>query len=102
MIVVTSYLLILSVLGEDYTVPSTQEVTFSSGDMEGDTACATYGIIDDDNLEFDHSFTVSVSSFLPSGPVVSTTIPSLTVTINDDEGMHCAILINRLLLAGLE
>ena len=99
----TSYLLILSVLGEDYTLPSSQEVTFSSGDMEGDTDCATYGIIDDDNLEFDHVFTVSVSSFTPTGPSVSATIPSTAVTINDDEGMHCTMVtfLHTLLLAGL-
>ena len=83
-------------------MPSPQAVTFSSGDVMGDTACATYGIIDDDNLEFDHAFTVSVSSFTPSGPAISTTVSSTIVTINDDEGTHCAMLINRLLLAGLE
>ena len=83
-------------------MPSPQTVTFSSGNGMGTTACATYGIMDDNNLEFDHAFTVSVSSFTPSGPAISTTMLSTTVTINDDEGMHCAILINRLLLAGLE
>jgi len=78
---------ILPVAGDDYNEPSPPEVTFFSGNTTGDTACATYVIIDDDNLEFDHEFTVSLSTVTPTGPVVST--PSSTVvTITDDEGMH--------------
>jgi len=78
------------VAGQDFNAPSPPEVTFSSGDVTGSTACATYVIIDDDNLEFDHEFTVSLSTVTPTGPVFnsSTTI----VTITDDEGMHTVML----------
>jgi len=84
---VTVCVFILSVAGQDFNAPSPPEVTFSSGDVTGSTACATFVIIDDDNLEFDHEFTVSLSTVTPTGPVVS--VPSSTVvTITDDEGMH--------------
>jgi len=79
--------LILSVVGEDYTEPSPLQVTFSSGDNINDTACATFGIINDNNLEFDHEFTVSLSGVTPTGPVLSLMSSSTTVTITDDEGM---------------
>ena len=77
-------------LGEDYTLPSSLQVAFSSGDLVGDTACATLGIINDNNLESDHEFTVNLESVTPPGPVIS--IPSSTiVSISDDEGMHCVV-----------
>jgi len=84
---VTVCVFILSVAGQDFNAPSPPEVTFPSGDAVGDTVCATFGIINDDNLEFDHEFTVSLSAVTPTGPVVS--VPSSTVvTITDDEGTH--------------
>jgi len=75
------------VVGEDYTEPSPRQVTFSSGDNVDDTACATFMIINDNNLEFDHEFTVTLSSVTPTGPVLSPMSQSTTVTITDDEGM---------------
>ena len=75
-------------LGEDFTEPSPLQVTFSSGDLVGDTACATFGIINDNSLEFDHEFTVNLESVTPTGPVMSNS-SSTTVSIMDDEGMHC-------------
>ena len=62
-------------------------MAFSSGDLVGDTACATFGIINDNNLEFDHEFTVNLRSVIPSGPYISS--PSTIVSIVDDDGMHC-------------
>ena len=73
-------------LGEDFTEPSLLQVTFYSGDVVGDTACVTFGIINDNNLEFDHEFTVNLESVTPPGPVISTPF-STTVSIMDDEGM---------------
>ena len=73
-------------LGVDFTEPSSLQVAFSSGDVVGDTACATFGIINDNNLEFDHEFTVNLESVTPPGPVISTPF-STTVSIMDDEGM---------------
>ena len=73
-------------LGEDFTEPSPLQVTFSSGNVVGDTACATFGILNDANLESDHEFTVNLRRVEPPGPDVSRS--STTVSIIDDEGMH--------------
>ena len=78
---------ILSAVGEDFMLPSPLEVTFSSGFLTGDTACATFDIINDDNLELDHEFTVSISGVTPTGPSISAVLSSTLVTITDDEGM---------------
>jgi len=83
---------ILSEAGQDFSPPSPPEVTFSSGDLSGDTACATYVIIDDNNLEFDHEFTVSLSTVTPTGPDLVMGSSTTTVTINDNEGMHAVML----------
>ena len=78
------------VLGEDFTEPSPLQVVFLNGEVVNDTACATFGIENDDNLEFDHEFTVTLGAILPVGPVMS--MPSSTiVSISDDEGMHCIL-----------
>ena len=81
----------MTVLGEDFTQPSPLQVTFSSGDVVGDTACAAFGILNDRNLEFDHEFTVNIKSVTPPGPVISNS-SSTTVNIVDDDGMHCIVL----------
>ena len=73
-------------LGEDFTEPSPLQVTFSSGNVVGDTACATFGILNDANLESDHEFTVNLRRVEPPGPDISRS--STTVSIIDDEGMH--------------
>ena len=78
----------VAVLGADFTEPSPLEVTFSSGNLVNDTACATFGIVNDDNLEFDHEFVVTLGTIMPNGPVISMPTSS-TVFIRDDEGMCC-------------
>ena len=83
-----SRLVILSVEGEDFMLPSPPEATFSSGDSVGSTACVGFYIIDDSNLEFDHEFTVILSSVNPTGPLLSAMSSSTTVSITDNEGMH--------------
>ena len=92
--ILMSYLHVAAVLGEDFTEPSPLQVTFSSGDVVGDTACATFGIINDDNLEFDHEFTVALGDITATGTAApSVTIsPSTTVSISDDEGTYCIVL----------
>ena len=76
-----------SVAGEDFTFPSPLQVTFSSGDIVGSTACATFDIIDDNNLEFKHVFRVELASVTPVGPVFQPLSSSTTtVIIIDDEG----------------
>ena len=80
-------------LGEDYTEPSPLQVTFSSGNVVGDTACAAFGILNDDILESDHAFTVNLESVTPPGPVLSTPF-STTVSISDDEGRRMFLIDN--------
>jgi len=92
MIPVTVYVLILSVAGDDFNAPSPPEVTFSSGNFVGATACATFGIMNDNNLEFDHEFTVSLSTITPTGPGIVMGSSTTIVTITDDEGMHTVML----------
>ena len=89
---VTACVFIIPVAGGDYLEPSPPEVTFFSGDTTSDTACATYVIIDDDNLEFDHEFTISLSTVTPTGPALSVPSSTTIVTITDDEGMHTVML----------
>ena len=53
----------------------------------GSTACASVSIIDDDSLEFDHGFTVSLSNTNPDGVTLS--VPTdAAVNIKDNEGIH--------------
>ena len=85
-----SHVYATAVLGEDFTEPSLLQVAFSSGDVVGDTACATFGIINDNNLEFDHEFTVNLESITPPGPVISNS-STATVSIMDDEGIYIAL-----------
>ena len=99
------FMLLHAVLGEDFTEPSLLQVTFSSGDVVGDTACVTFGIINDNNLEFDHEFTVNLESVTPPGLVISNSSSTTTVSIMDDEGMHCVawtVLIMFFPYVGLE
>jgi len=83
---------ILSVAGQDFNAPSPPEVTFSSGNAQGAIACAPFGIINDDNLEFDHEFTVGLSTITPTGPGIVMGSSTTIVTITDDEGMHTVML----------
>ena len=80
-------------LGEDFTEPSPLRVTFSSGNVVGDTACASFGILNDDILESDHEFTVNLGTITPPGPVLSAPF-STTVSINDDEGRKMFLIDN--------
>ena len=92
--VLVSYPCVVAVLGEDFTEPSPLQLIFSSGDMMDNTSCATFGIVNDGNLEFDHEFNITLGDVTATGTVAPcTTInPSTTVTINDDEGIHCVVL----------
>lgn len=75
-------------LDQDFTEPSPLEATFSSGNSIGNTACATFGIENDANLEFDHEFTVSLAMTTPAGLTLSVPSSSTTVSISDDEGRY--------------
>ena len=82
--------LIAAVQDEDYSAADPLDVTFPVGAVESDTACADVTIINDDALEGDHSFTVSMTELeLESGgtdPLLSIGMPSMaTINIMDDE-----------------
>ena len=71
----------LSVSGQDFSALDPLKITFAVGMTE---SCAMVSIIDDDDLEGDHEFTVSISTTEPPITIDSTTIE---VTIEDNEGM---------------
>ena len=75
-----------AVEGVDFSVtdPTQLNVSFASGSMNGDTDCVNITILDDDALEGNHSFTVSLNP--PAAPVKLTTPSSSPVTITDNEG----------------
>ena len=75
-----------TVQDSDFTVPNVTELTinFSAGSMNGDTDCLTISTLDDDALEGDHVFTVSLN--LTAFPVTLTTPSSSPVTITDNDG----------------
>ena len=75
-----------TVEGVDFNVTDLTQlnVSFASGSMNGDTDCINITILDDDALEGDRSFTVSLNP--PALPVKLTTPFSSPVTIFDNEG----------------
>ena len=83
---------VVAVLGEDYTLPSSLQLTFSSGEVIGNTSCVVFGIINDGNLESLHRFIVSVEAVTPIGPLISYGGGTMSaVVIFDDEGMYCVV-----------
>ena len=72
--------------GEDFSVadPAQLNVFFEAGSVNGDTDCINITILEDNALEGDHSFTVSLNP--PAAPVKLTTPSSSPVTITDNEG----------------
>ena len=71
---------------EDYTPPSPTTLVFSVGGTDS-TLCTTVEIINDNELESDHEFTVEITDISPGSPHAIIGDPSATiVTIEDDEG----------------
>jgi len=81
-------------LGSDFTIPDPTEmnVMFTVGSMDGTTDCLTISILDDDALEGEHSFNVSLNP--PAPPVTLTTPSSSPVTITDNDGRGNALGLN--------
>ena len=69
--------------------------TFVAGSINGDTACITVSITDDDSLEGNEEFNVAIDSVADSsggGNIVLTGVPSMgSVVIMDDEGKAMCI-----------
>ena len=79
--------------GDDFSAPSPFEVIFPTGTVVGDTFCVPCFIINDTNLEGDHSFEVRIQGVAPTmtditvDPTRITVDPrDATVEITDDEG----------------
>jgi len=62
------------------------EVVFPPGTVDGATMCDPCSIINDDNLEGDHSFSVNIQAVSPNLMGITTDPRYATVEINDDEG----------------
>ena len=73
-------------MGEDFSAANQLEIVFGVNDT---TACAMVSIIDDNALEGDHSFSVTLNSTVP--PITIDNTP-VEVTITDNEGTN---LYNR-------
>ena len=89
MLRITSLLLLLlcSLLyaasaGVDYDAITTSR-TFLYVSMNGDMECANVTIIDDNALELDETFTVTLNT---SEPTVTLDTNATTITITDDDG----------------
>lgn len=71
---------------EDYLPPIPIALVFSVGGTPS-TLCTTVEIINDNELESDHEFTVGILDVFPGSPHAIIGDPSATtVTIEDDEG----------------
>ena len=76
-----------TVFGEDFTLEAGDvfQATFVAlSTSDGDTACDTITIIDDDVLEGEHSFEIQIASTDPQLTIINPV--SAMVTIQDNEG----------------
>jgi len=69
--------------------PDVFEVIFLPGTVNGTTMCVPCSIINDDNLEGDHSFDVRIQGIVPNLTGIATDPQDTTVEITDDEGEVC-------------
>ena len=70
--------------------PDVFEVVFPSGTVNGATVCDPCSIINDDNLEGDHSFDVRIQGVAPNLMGITTDPQDTTVEITDNEGEWCS------------
>ena len=76
----------------DFTLPSPFEVIFPVNSLSGSPQCASITFDEDNIIEGDHSFTVSISD--PGG--AGTAAPTVaTVTIDDNDGKLRIALAER-------
>ncbi len=83
--------LLVTVEREDYNLASTV-IRFPDTSVVGDTACATFTIIDDSILELDEEFQVQITySIYPPGVTINVTSSTTIVAIEDNEGKSKAV-----------
>ena len=76
--------IIFVVAGDDFMTPDPFSVTFDASLMPSTSACVSIFTADDDNLEADHNFIVSIDS---TTPIITVGTPSsITATLIDNEG----------------
>ena len=76
--------------GDDFTSPNPLQIVFDPIVSAG-PLCATFDILDDTELEGDHSFTVQITGVGPAA-VIDISADTATVTIDDDEREHSFII----------
>ncbi len=87
--------LVLTVEGDDYNLANTV-ITFLDTSVVGDTACATFTIIDDSILELDEEFRVQITSPTdPPGVTINVTSSTTIVAIEDNEGKSSAVISQK-------
>ena len=82
----------LPVEGQDFTTVSSDmlEVVFPAGTTNGTVLCDSLSIIDDDNLEGTHQFSVHITGVTADLMNQVTTDPvNAMVEISDNEGGYC-------------
>lgn len=72
-------------------------MNFPAGLVDESSACVTYTIVNDDNFEQDHSFTVELNSTTP-GLTVVIEVNTTVVIIEDNEGKHVFVILHTVLL----
>ena len=61
-------------------------VVFSTGADDGDTECISIMIVDDDDFEGDHSFTVEIDSITPNTIDIFLSTTPAVIVIQDNTG----------------
>ena len=82
MIKLNIFLFIILVVGLDYNIPIPSNISFSEDSISGTVECITYIIIDDDTVEGEHTFDVSLEN--PTNGLEIGNQAESTVVIVDD------------------
>ena len=72
-------------LGTDFSGTPSNE-TFISGSSDGDVVCTTIMLLDDDALEGNQTFTLSIIRALDDDPGVLIGINTTIITLTDNDG----------------
>lgn len=73
-------------MGLDFFADDNLNITFEIGDQSGNIRCTSIDIIDDSGVECDHDFSVFSGDIECNVyPAIQSTVPSVTVTIEDND-----------------
>ena len=82
--------LLRSISDENDFTHQTYTGVFTVGTIFRDTLCIDISTTEDDFLEGDHEFTVSIVSIIPNDAVTISSPTTHVVTIDDDDGAYAA------------